>query len=74
MVGSLPWDSQAAWDNKVLLATKFSYRSQLLVMCVYTLQSQQTPYTSLAIAAHLQACMDLMLRAVCKVSLPLQMR
>jgi len=32
-VGSLPWDSQAAWDNKVLLATNPSYRSQVLVMC-----------------------------------------
>ncbi len=35
MVGSLPWASQAAWDNKVLLATNLSYRSHLLVMCVF---------------------------------------
>ena len=35
MGGSLHWASQAAWANKVLLATNPSYRSQLLVICVF---------------------------------------
>ncbi len=67
MVGSLPWDSQAAWDNKVLLATNLSYRSHLLVMCVYYSLYVGCIDTG---AAYMQAWRDL--HAACKFNLSLQ--